>query len=234
MRLQKLQEQWLDKWDEMQGTINWPHITLAAPFISIGPHPTESLSKRTIMMVGKATHRDWNLRQFRDFKGKPPLERIEERQDETTDFLDYRAPKHRSFFWALHRGLQSSTGARLIWTNLAKIGVCRPPDENNSINPFKEFLDSQKKLAQETLVAEVQEYKPDLVMLVTAEYALSEIVAPVFCPDGKWETETEGGCSFYVLQQRDGRPPVLRTGHPGFKTRAERAVWIKAAQDRLV
>jgi hypothetical protein len=233
MSLEKLQEQWLEKWDEMQ-TIEWPHITLAAPFLSVGAVPIDSSDKRIIMMVGKATHKKWDVERFEHYRRKTRPERIEERRDETTDFLQDHAPTHRSSFWALFRGLQRATGAGVIWTNLAKIGVCRPPDENDSINPFKGFLNSQKYLAQETLKAEVLEYKPDLVILVTGNYALAEIVDPVFCPDGRWKKETEKGSSFDVVEGDKGRPPVLRTGHPGFKSKVERSAWIRAAKNLLV
>lgn len=233
MSLSRVQEQWLYKWDELNKTVKWPHITLAAPFFSVGSYPTPTSSKRTILMVGKATHKDWYMNLFKKTKKRPVSERTEERKDATLDFLEHHASKHRSSYWALYRSLVRVTGANVVWTNLAKIGVCRPREENPSINPWGPFLNPQADLAQKTLYAEIDEYRPDLVLLVTGDYALTENAAPVFCPDGKWRREIHADGSYYVLEPRAGRPPVLRTGHPGYKTRAERDSWIKAAQQML-
>ena len=75
----------------------------------------------------------WYMDTFDEAKNKPISERIEEREDATRDFLEYHANRHRSSFWVLFRSL--ARDASVIWTNTAKIGVCRPPDESKPINP---------------------------------------------------------------------------------------------------
>jgi len=231
VRLKQLQEQWLAKWDEMYSTIAWPHISLAAPFFSIHPDSGKVRSNPTILLVGKATHQNWYMDSFDGAKNKPLSERIEEREDATRDFLEYHANNHRSSFWALYRSL--AVDACVIWTNAAKIGVCRPPDESKPINPWGPFLEAQEKLAENTLQAEIQEYKPDLIFVVTGNDELNCIVDAVFEPEDRWEEGSAVGKPFWFLQSSRGRPPVLHTGHPGFKTAIERNAWIEKAKELL-
>jgi hypothetical protein len=231
MSLKQLQEQWLTKWDEMHSTIAWPHITLAAPFFSVHPDLGRVRSRPTILMVGKATHRSWYMDTFDGAKNKPISERIEEREDATRDFLEYHANRRRSLFWVLFRSL--AMDASVIWTNTAKIGVCRPPDESKSINPWGPFLKAQEKLAENTLLAELQEYKPDLVFIVTGNDELNCIVDAVFEPKDRWKKGSAVGKPFWFLRPSGGLPPVLHTGHPGFKTAIERNAWVDKAKELL-
>lgn len=233
MNLNALEEQWFNKWDGFDASIEHSAITPAAPFFSIGSYPPDREADQTILLVGKATHGNWYMSFFAEAKDKPTADRIEERKDSTIDFLQFHSGKSRSFFWALYRGLLEQTGANTVWTNLAKIGVCRPQGENESINPWRKCLTAQADLAQQTLIAEMNEYKPDLVLLVTGNYALKEVVNPVFCPDGTWETIFVSGYKLWHIPKRGGRPAVLRTGHPGFKPKEERAVWVEAARRLL-
>jgi hypothetical protein len=59
------------------------------------------------------------------------------------------------------------------------------------------------------------------------------VVNPVFCPDGRWETRSSDGYRFWYVPNTDRHPPAIRTGHPSYKTREERAAWIGAAKALL-
>ena len=94
-------------------------------------------------------------------------------------------------------------------------------------------MKAQEKLAENTLLAELQEYKPDLVFLVTGNDELNCIVDAVFEPKDHWEKGSAVGKPFWFLQPSGGRPPVLHTGHPGFKTAIERNAWVDKAKELL-
>jgi hypothetical protein len=234
MSLKSLQEQWLNKWEEMDKLVKPNGIGLAAPFFSVGVSSTtdRAVPYRTILLAGKATHRDWELNSFKREMHKPVSQRLEERTKCTIDFLA-KKEHQTSSFWRFRRLLGPGANATVIWTNLSKIGVFRPPDETESINPWGPFLYCQKELAQKTLWAELAEYKPDLVVLVTGKEALDEIVDPVFAQMGRWIEGTANGQPFWFLNRSGKHPPVLRTGHPGFKSSNQREVWITKAVELL-
>ena len=233
MSLRSLQEQWLTMWEEMDSLDKPSGITLAAPFFSVDAKSTIERKDRTILMVGKATHRDWYLHSFKRVRIKSVSERIEERRSSTVDFLINQKEYQRSFFWQFYRSLSARAGAAVIWSNLAKIGVSRPKDERNPINPWGPFLLRQKGLAQKTLWAELAEYQPDLVVLVTGSYALEEITYPAFGERVSWSEGTANGHPFWFLNRSGNHPPVLHTGHPAFRSSIERELWITKAMELL-
>lgn len=220
--------EWLQKWDEMEAQINWPHIRLAGPFFPVGPSSGGQTSG-TILMVGKATHRDWYLDSFKRAASRSASERLEERWDCTIDFLNYHKEHQRSFFWHFYRSLRIRTGAEIVWTNLTKIGVARPNDESAPINPFKQFLDYQRELAVKTLLLELNTHQPSLVVLVTGTYAFNEIVQPVFGKWGSWKENKANGRPYLWLPDLNGHPPVLCVAHPDRKARIERDAWLDKA-----
>jgi hypothetical protein len=146
--LDKLEGQWLDLWDSMPGAIEHPAITPAAPFFSVGPYPRNGRAKPSILFVGKATHSDWRREPFLAMRSKSTKARVEERKNATLDFLQKCSGTDKSAFWAHYRMVSHETGADVIWTNVAKIGVSRPRGEKEPINPWGKCLRVQAHLAQ--------------------------------------------------------------------------------------
>jgi hypothetical protein len=231
MSLQDLQGRWLEKWDEMR-EISRPHVTLAAPFTSVD---VDRQLPQTIMLVGKATHGNWCMDSFEKARSKSELERVQERKDATINFLKDCAPTYPSAFWGFYRDLSKSIRANTIWTNIAKIGVCRPQGEKKSINPSGPFLKAQKELAIETLAAEVLEYAPDLVLFVTAgDDPLDGIVTLVCGSEREWEKKSLlAGNPVWIRRRSTNHPPVLCTGHPGYKSGAVRKAWIMETSELM-
>jgi hypothetical protein len=164
--LRTLEKQWLKKWDEMQ-SIKHPTITIAEPFFSVDITSVPPKNEPKILFVGKATHKAWFPESFLPTRPLPASCRIRERKWACMNFLENYPKDQRSAFWQFYRALGEHTGAKVIWTNVAKIGVKRPEGEDESINPWGPFLDPQKKLAVRTLLDEIEEYKPALVVLLT-------------------------------------------------------------------
>jgi hypothetical protein len=158
-------------------------------------------------------------------------ERLKERTNCTVNYLTNQ--EKRSAFWDFYRSLGTRAVATVIWTNLSKVGVFRPPEEPKPINPWGALLDCQKELVQQTLCAELTEYKPDLVVLVTGKEALDQIVDPVFAQMGSWTEGTANEHPFWFLNGSDKHPPVLRTGHPERKSSIELNLWITKAVELL-
>jgi hypothetical protein len=161
--------------------------------------------------------------------------RIEERRDATIYFLKDNSATKSSAFWRFYRMLLNDTGADVIWTNVAKIGVYRVSERNSgeTCNPQGRHLQLQADLARYTLLAEISAYKPDLIYLATGTYALSKIVNPLFCPDGDWNRWPSADHTLWYMKDTATRCPVLRTGHPSSKTPLELAAWIKVVKQSL-
>jgi len=227
MSLAALQTEWIRLHDELSKA--FPSDALAAPFLSVQTDASVDALKRPILLVGKATHKGWRLDKFLQTKDKPVTARIAERKEATSDFLSKHAGTDRSFFWKFYRDLKTIRSF-VIWTNLAKIGVYRPEGDNRSKNPEGDFLTCQKELAKETLHAEMEEYKPALVVLVTSTYAAEEIAHPVFGAKNIWKTPDD---SIWWQRRTQTQPPILWVDHPGFKPKKERDRWIKKAQELI-
>lgn len=235
MTLEPIEEKWLKLWDELSDLIEAPRTALAAPFFSVGRYPEEGKVKPVILLVGKATHGCWKTEYFEKLRGAPLADRIEERREATSTFLEDESATHSSAFWHFYRMLQSETGADVIWTNLAKVGAFRLPEEHKHItcNPQGRLLQLQAGLAKTTLAAEISAYKPDVIYLVTGTYALSQIVNPLFCPDGHWSRWPSDDHTLWYMEATATRCRVLRTGHPSGKTPSELAAWVKIAKQSL-
>ena len=169
-----LQSKWISLHDALNDSVK--DQELAAPFVSAGSEKSDQ--GRAILLVGKATWGAFYKEQFDIAKNKSIRERVQERR-ETTELCIQEKKNSNTAFWAFRRKLVC-IGRPVVWTNLAKIGAA-------SGNPRSLLLGEQQDLAQRTLRAEMEEYKPALVVLVTSTYAAKEIAHPVFGHDESWE-----------------------------------------------
>jgi hypothetical protein len=233
--LRTLEKRWLQKWDEMQ-SIKHRTITLAAPFLSVDirPVPPPYIEPKVILYVGKATHQDWWLDRFLSARNWSIANRIRERKLTTMWFLDEYPQNQNSAFWQFSRALSESVDAKIVWTNIAKIGVKRPSDEKKTINPFQEFLEAQKDLAVETLFAEISEYEPDLVVLVTGgDRPYRQLCMDAFHGWGNWTECSVNDDSVQFIRRSGAHPPVLLVSHPAIKATSEIAGWVAKARQLL-
>jgi hypothetical protein len=77
-----------------------------------------------------------------------------------------------SAFWRFRNGLEQISSP-VIWTSLAKIGV-------QKVNPNWHLVREQSELVCQTLAAEIAEFKPALIVLVTGDFGRHEVVWPLF------------------------------------------------------
>jgi len=221
MSLFEIQSQWITKYDEMRVAHGLDGQLLAGPFLSV-PDPFEQTSKlQPILLVGQATREDWFLSRFKTNRGKPIHKRVEERLNTTREFL--MDPKYNQYkktdFWRFWKNLKERTGAPVIWTNLAKIGV-----KTGKI-PYK-FQSEQKDLALKTLEAEIEQYKPALVVFVTGPFLRLEIIRPFFGMDEDCFNKETKCCS---RKQISNSPALLWTFHPRSIRKEMICAWLDKA-----
>jgi hypothetical protein len=183
------------------------------------------LSVRQLTIIGTSLNSSWL-----DWKlGN----RVRERKLACMDFLENHPERQASAFWRFFQALSERTGAKVIWTNLAKIGVTRPSDEPESSNPFGKFLSAQKELAAETVLAEIEEYEPDLVVLLTGGDRPYKFGAELFAGWGEWSESSINNRPFQFMGRTGSHPAVLLVAHPGWKQRADVDCWVEKARQLL-
>jgi hypothetical protein len=217
MNLRKIQSKWISKFEEMQKSLDGTR--LAAPFFSVPGRPGNRTKSGTILLVGKSTAGNWKLEQFQSLMNRPLSERLDERRAATKQHLDFMQEQRTSAFWRFWKSL-GMIGSPVIWTNLAKIGL-------KVGNPMGPYLSMQRDLACETLTAELNEYKPSLVV-IAADYAKCEVVFPVFGEQGAWKQRRDGVC---WINGSAAKPAVLWTDHPQGKKREILRSWLEKAQE---
>ena len=216
MTLVSLEEEWTSLFRDLR-TKNYPHIRpgeLAAPFLSIPYAGYEPDGQDTMMLVGKATFNK-NTSSMKDVEDSYTIDRIKERTRRALDGVG--EPGEYSAFTSFMLFLSNAAAREfkkeaprfrnLIWTNLAKIGQIGQ-------NPSGALLRVQDQLAVDTLVAEIETYRPKLVIFATGYYCYGRINRVIekltalspdinFASTGEWH---------YC---KDRHPPaILWTGHP--------------------
>lgn len=225
MKLYQAYAEWLALRDQLVEAPTPETSGLAAPFFSV-PDPTPSNpTSRPIMFIGKATNRNWFIDSYEDSRSLKIAKRIEERRSVTKTFLtDPQYRQHRiSRFWRMWKKLREMTEAPVIWSNAAKIGA-------GTGNPGCETVERQAELAISTLRAEVNEYKPRMLIFVTGYFARYEIVAPFLGLPLDQEKDSRG--TFYTRRRSGDEPAVLWTGHPGWPG-APIGHWVEEAVELL-
>jgi hypothetical protein len=222
MALFQIQCQWILKHDAMRGRFDPDGSVLAGPFLSV-PDPAATTCRQSpILLVGQATRGDWWLKEFDAAKGLSLKERVEERRRRTAEFLTkarYDQYKNTDF-WHFFRNLKDKTGAPVIWSNLAKIGVQKG-------NPRWQLVREQGELAVASLKAEITAYEPALVILLTGTLGRHEAVAQLLGVDKNTKPGAEG-----VFAARDcaqGGPTIIWTWHPGRKAWELTNGWLDRA-----
>lgn len=219
--LSELQAQWIKLHDDLGGVFE--RQKLAAPFVSIREEGDLGAVKSPILLVGKATKGDWEMDQFQSRKGEPLSKRLDERRQATLRHLAWRRTEDRraSAFWRFRSGLEKISQP-VIWTNLAKIGAVK-------LNPHWLFLQKQSELAQQTLRAEIKEYRPVLVVLITNTFAAQEIAHPVFGPKDVWQRSSDDAIWWRARSQT--QPAVLWVDHPQGKANDKLHRWLEMAHE---
>jgi hypothetical protein len=219
--LSELQTKWILLHDELGESFG--DQILAAPFFTVAEGASAGAQKRPILMVGKATDGDWGGNDFARARAKPISERLVERLKFTSDQLRGRMEFDRkpSAFWRFQNGLEQISKS-VIWTDLAKIGV-------QQRNPKWRLVRKQSELARRTLAAEIDAYRPSLIVLVTGDFGRHEIIWPMFGRNEAWRDDMSA--SFLWQVRSRFQIPVLWTKHPGFKSSAKLQLWLRMARE---
>lgn len=222
MKLYQAQSEWLTLYNQLAETPIPGTFRAAAPFFSI-PDPTPyNLASRPVLLVGQATRAGWFADSYENSRSQSISERVEERRCATKNFLTESEFKRyrNSGFWRMWKKLKRKTEAPVIWSNAAKIGALTG-------NPPWKAVDAQAELAICTLHAEIDEYKPQMLIFVTGYFARHEIVAP-FLGLPK-EIEKDGHGLIYTRKRNRDKPAILWTGHPGRQSSSTVEQWLDEA-----
>ncbi len=182
------------------------------------------------MLVGKATRDEWGADTYRG-NAKPGIRAIRERLCLNRDFIEKGGTS--SGFWgfffrlaALGPGVDG-----MIWSNVAKLA------SNTGRPPRGILYRKQAELATRTLREEVCEYKPSLVVFVTANYAEPIINAAFGFAKNGWEKGRDGALDDEVWWLRSGGdiPNVrfLWLRHPQGKSTEQIQYWTTKAKKLL-
>ena len=217
MSLLELQSRWIEKFYEIRSRFS-DTPALAAPFLSVNDPQDEPAGLGSILLVGKATAGNWGLDHFLSMEGQSFEQRADERRAATLGHLSNRRDHSTSAFWRFWKTLHE-IGSPVVWTNLVKIGVQRG-------NPDRKYIEAQSSLACATLKAEIDEYKPSLVV-IAADYAKEQITYPVFGERAKWTERDDGVC---WIDRTPSSPAILWTDHPQIKGKEILGSWLERAR----
>jgi hypothetical protein len=220
MSLREIQFKWIDKFDEMRRTNIGDR--LAAPFLSVPGERDGSISFGPILLVGKATAGCWKLNEFLLNSSGPVDKRVAERLEATREHLNSMKVHQPSAFWRFWKAL-GAISSPVIWTNQAKIGVTLG-------NPRGPCFTAQADLACETLQAEIDEYRPSLVV-IAGELATNEIILRVLGKRPLWNEPTEELC---WIDRNASRPTALWINHPERKPKRKVSCWLEKAQELIL
>ena len=226
MRFDQQQLEWIRLHDRFHRNCQIDYNSLAAPFVSVHDPRVSDSSAPTILLIGKATARDWFAASYEHWRSRSALDRLAERRSVTIDFItnpNYRRARS-SGFWQMWKRLKDVTGGAVIWSNVAKIGTRRG-------NPNWRLVEAEAELAIATLKAEVEQYKPRLIFFVTGYFARYEVVVP-FLAASMNTVQNEHGI-FLRRGGGKGNPAVLWTGHPERKHRDTIERWLKEVRRLL-
>ena len=227
--LDELWEAWQTKFHEMKQDLKFAD-KITGPHITFKPDGYDS-HRHTVLYVGKAL----GTQDTRD--GEPPS--AEELRNESRSFLqEVVSGKHPYAFWNLALDLSAQFASQggpllqnLIWSNICKIGAWN----GKNANPEGDALAEQWGLAVETLCAEIEQYKPSLVMWVTHDYTVKSeqdvgVIGEVLNePDPiLWKRDLEK-TDLWWRERTDLFPAMLWTGHPQGKPKTYLNAWIEKA-----
>ena len=229
--LDELWEAWREKFSKMNGDSKFAG-KLTEPHITFKPDGYDS-QPNTVLYVGKA------LRTQDTCDGDPPS--AEELRKESRRFLeDVFSGKYGSAFWNFALDLAKKTAGRdydetrplqnLVWSNICKIGAWNGKDMNPKGDAFVE----QRDLAVETLRAEIECYKPSLVVWVTHDYGVKSehdvgVIGEITgeADPISWKRELEDTWLWW-RDRTNSSPPMVWTGHPQFKQK-HWDTWVRKA-----
>lgn len=207
--LGEAQSEWLTLFHRLRSEFT----DLGAPFLSVKPAGYDPLKIPSVLYVGKATKDAWYLDEF---LGKGT---VQERYDRTNGFLDdVREGLYRSPFWDFALRLSARLAElnsnkfeslqNLVWTNISKIGA-------QDGNPGMALRRAQHDLSLRTLILEIAEYRPRLIVFVTNSYEESIVREIANAPDDSdWAAEDKGR-DWHWWRPRNGEiPAILWTCHP--------------------
>lgn len=219
----ELKKLWCE-WIELHAVLEREISDLAAPFFSAC---SRTKCNKRILLVGKATDRDWRADSYRDCLDRPIDEVIQERLRQNLDLVQSRG--NGKAFWNFFcrlADINSEFGLdSIIWSNVAKIGRMRG-------NPRGKLLSRQVDLAIRTLRAEIREYHPALIFFVTgSDPVLSCIIHRTLGTlDCNWIKSDERSADVPDVWWRSGEPAALWTRHPQGAHNKEKDYWVKRAR----
>jgi hypothetical protein len=202
-KLEELDLEWIKLFNGLQ-TDSKIHGPVTAPFVSVKPFGYDPSVNPCILYVGKAEG-GYGTEDRDKFLQCPTIDQL---SNATTDFLEkVKAGKCHTPFWNFARRLSNSNLQNLVWTNVCKLSVI-----GNNGNPTGRLFEVQKDLAIKTLKAEIETYRPHLVIFITGRFAESLIRKVVGDDhDTSWTKKNE---DLWWRKKTEELPAMMWTRHP--------------------
>ena len=234
--LKELEGVWLELFADMKRSPDRYGIDakqLAAPFLSCSSLAYTSGTQGTVMLVGKATL-GMNTLGSNPVQETYSIDAIKSRREAVIEevILKGEHSPFMRFAESLSNVILTETGKNfetfenLIWTNIAKIGVILE-------NPSGKYFSAQMELAVETLAAEIDYYKPSLVVTSTAWFGygpLRRAIPEMWDDHPNHSDRKDEKQDWWVYPAKGERPAFLWTKHPQAKATATLDIWLEEAQ----
>jgi hypothetical protein len=226
-RLKRLWSEWIDLHNVLSSGKRKNIQTPAAPFFSAS---SKVKCKSRILLVGKATDRDWYGKEYQLSIRRSKEDAIHDRLHRNRYIV--QTGGNRKSFWQFFDRLASVNQEigrdSVVWSNIAKIGSLIG-------NPSGLLLSIQADLAERTLRAEIEEYDPKVIIFVTGTNECMDriIMRTLGVPRDLWirsEKEDRSG-KIPDVWWTGSRPLALWTRHPQGAKAQEIEYWVKKLRE---
>jgi hypothetical protein len=226
-KLKKLWSEWIDLHAVLSKGEYKGIQTPAAPFFSAA---SEVKCRSRILLVGKATAGGWWAEDYQCCFRKSKHAVIHDRLNHNLDFV--RHGGNGGPFWKFFERLaninQKFARDSVVWSNVAKIGSLVG-------NPRGLLLSVQADLAERTMLAELEEYSPKIVIFVTgSDKGLDRIITRTLgVPEDSWISSERKDRNAKVsnVWWTENKPPAVWTRHPQGAKALEIEYWVKKLRE---
>lgn len=192
----------------------------AAPFLPFVPDGYGSHAKR-ILYVGKATRGEYGKQRYQDEKNASMETRINERTNFAKDVFEKNIDRKGATFWGFANDISHAVDSKcddlgnLAWTNLCKVGT-------QSGNPNGGQIEAQREDAITILRQEIIEFKPTILVFVSANFAKNIMLPAIGAPnDEEWlKSEKDipdcGVNDVWWMPASPERAAMVWLRHPGY------------------
>jgi len=186
---------------------------LAAPFWSAADESYRSFKLR-FMLVGRATSGPYDADEFLNQLKKSSADALMERKTLNRWCIGHirkTSPFWRSFVTGSKCCGVAEAFENAVWSNLAKVGFAKPKKDVNT-----DLFRQQEELAENTLRAELDVYRPTVVHFAVGTLGGECIYRATGTTRRDWEPLAKDGALNDIWFLNSGKLKAIWTRHPNF------------------